>query len=553
MTAAGSSRATVRVAAAQCGAGTDVDANLATVVRMIDRAAAQRPDVIVLPEFCNHLSIYDDGDHAWRVAIDVPGPWVDALGDAARRAGAWVQVNCTVRRDGPTSSREPAPGRITNTNLVFSPEGRLVADNDKTVLMGAEGDFLSAATGPARPVDTPFGRIGTYACMDGVVPEVPRSVALGGATLLLNSLNSFALDEASLHIPVRAAENRAFVVACCKVGPLLPPEKVQMFSAAMQVPGEFLAGAGESQIVAPDGTVLAMAPRTGEAVIVADIDLAAAADKRRPDGTDVFANRRPGAYAPLAGPTPPLDDHARAPEVDVAVAATLAAAAAAADGAALVVLAELATTADELRAVAQDAGSDVVLVSSVRDGDAHVGIAVDRTGVIGRQVQLHAVARHGRWQQRLGDAVTPVDLPWGRLGIVVGDDLVYPEVARLAALAGCDVLAIPFDVQERWECTLGVIERAAENRMCAVAATRPGPLGSGLLVTLPPDFTLWAPSRERTFDGTINQPDVTVADATGSARGTIHPERALNRQISKGTNLVDGRPWQVVGAALTRV
>ena len=83
---------------------------------------------------------------------------------------------------------------------------------DKTVLMGAEGDHLSPADSPPVLVDSPFGTIGSYACMDGIVPEVPRSIAAGGARVLLNSLNSFALDEASVHIPVRAAENRAWVV-----------------------------------------------------------------------------------------------------------------------------------------------------------------------------------------------------------------------------------------------------------------------------------------------------------------------------------------------------
>ena len=41
----------------------------------------------------------------------------------------------------------------------------------------------------------------------------------------------------------------------------------------MGVPGDMLAGAGESQIVAPDGTVVARGPREGEAVVTADIDL----------------------------------------------------------------------------------------------------------------------------------------------------------------------------------------------------------------------------------------------------------------------------------------
>ena len=149
-------------------------------------------------------------------------------------------------------------------------------------------------------------------------------------------------------------------------------------------------------------------------------------------------------------------------------------------GARLVVLPELAATAAQLQELAASNDSDAVLVATLRDGDAHVGIVVDRTGVIGRQVQIHAVARHADWQSRLGGAVTPIDLPWGRLAVVVGDDLIYPEVARFAALASCDVLAVPFDVQERWECELGLVERAAENRVCLVASTRPGPLGWGV-------------------------------------------------------------------------
>ena len=80
--------------------------------------------------------------------------------------------------------------------------------------------------------------------------------------------------------------------------------------------------------------------------------------------------------------------------------------------------------------------------------------------------------------------------------------------------------------------------------MNLVAATA-GPVGSGLVVSLPPDFTLWAPSRERTFDGTINLPDVHRAPAGGSVMADVHPERSVNRQISKGTNLVDGRPWRL--------
>jgi predicted amidohydrolase len=538
----------VRVAAAQFSNGTDVSENLATVLRMIDLAALEQPEVMVLPEFCNHLSIYDDGQHAWDVAIELgtatePGPWIVAVGERAARHKCWIQLNCTVRRDGASTSREAAPGRITNTNMMFSPSGELVAANDKTVLMGAEGDFLSAAQVEAELIETPFATVGTYACMDGVIPEVPRGLVLRGATLLLNSLNSFALDEASLHVPARAAENKVWVVACCKVGPLLPPEKVALFSSAMNVPPEFLNGAGESQIVAPDGTVVAIGPREGESVVVADIDLSAALDKRRPDGTDVIAARRPPVYEPLSKPTPMIDEHVRAASVTVEVVGTIGAI----GGAGLTVLGELAITPDDVESVSARLEVGQVVVTSMKSDGVHLGVVIDSTGVIGEQRQLHRSERHSSWHTTLGDSLTPIDLAWGRLAIIVGDDAIYPESARLAALANCDVLAVPFTQLEEWETSIGLVERAAENRVCLVAANSSG---ESLIVSLPPDFTLWSPSRERVFDGTINRPDVLSGPAP--LCGVVHPDRAVNRQISKGTNLVDGRPWQLAGSLTDR-
>ena len=533
----------IRVAAAQFAVRTDLADNLATVLRMIDEAAAHRPKVLVLPEFCNHLSVYDSAEHAWAVAVDLDGQWVTQVARRAAQHSCWIQLNCTVRRQ---------PQRITNTNLIFSPAGDLVAANDKTVLMGAEGIFLSPADEPSTLVVTDFTTIGTYACMDGVIPEVPRSVVVRGARLLLNSLNSFALDEALLHVPVRAAENRAWVVACCKVGPLLPADKVAEFSIAMGVPGEMLCGAGESQIVAPDGTVVARGPRIGEAVVVADIDLDQAG-LLRPDGTDVLAARRPQVYAALARPTPEAHDHPRATEILVAAAQDLdQVRQAVAAGAVLVVLPELADVeASELQAILR--GSDALIVISKRIGDAHTGLVISATGIVHRQRQVHRVGRHP-WAIDLGDSVGVLDLPWGRLAVIVGDDHIYPEIARLAALQSVDVLAVPFAAQEPWETRTGLVERAAENRLCLIAATAHGAAGESVIVSLPPDFTLWAPSRERVFDGTINQPDVLRAVSAAEVLiGVVHPQRSTNRQISRNTDLVNGRPWKLCAALTAQV
>ena len=72
-----------RVAAVQYGVTTDVDANLATALRFVDAAAAEGAQVVVLPEFGNHVSWYDDREHARRMAVTLDGPYVKALADSA--------------------------------------------------------------------------------------------------------------------------------------------------------------------------------------------------------------------------------------------------------------------------------------------------------------------------------------------------------------------------------------------------------------------------------------------------------------------------------------
>jgi predicted amidohydrolase len=536
----------VRVAAVQFEVGRDRAANLAACLRLIDQAAAEGARLIVLPEFCNHLSWYDDGETARSAACRPGDGFLNAIAARAVRHDAYVKVNVTLARPG---------GRTTGTNLLYAPDGSLVAQADKLVLMGAEGDHLDAGTAAGPIADTPYGRLGLYSCMEGVISEVCRDLAVRGAQVLLNSLNSFAVDEASLHVPVRAAENRVWVVAANKVGPLLPADRLPAISEGLGVPPEWLHGAGESQIVAPDGTVVAKGPREGEAVVIAEIDPAAADDKVRPDGTDVFASRRPGLYGPIVQPPRARAVPAGAADLSAAVVRGGDGARpgerirqAVSQGAELIVLPELAfgADADAERVVAELAeavrGSRALVVTSVREGRAHVGVAVTADGVVGRQLQLHASARHQAWARALGEEPTVLDLPWGRLAIVVGDDALYPETFRLAAIADADVVAVPFTALEPWETGLGLLERSAENRLNVVASSA----GEGLILALPADFTLWT-RWDGPFTGRISHPLVTPATGPVTV-ATVHPAQAVNRRVSKNTDLVGGRPWKAVSA-----
>ncbi|MEE8307035.1 MAG: carbon-nitrogen hydrolase family protein [Gammaproteobacteria bacterium] len=564
----------VRVAAVQFAIGADEDENLATCLRMIDEAATHEPELMVLPEFLNHHALVDNFDRAYSVAVDLDGPFLRAIGVKAAEHHCYVVVNCTVRRRDNT---------VTDTNILIGPDGKRLATSDKQVLIGPENDFLAKATELGPIVETPLGRIGMYSCMDGVLPETARCLALRGAQILCNTLNSCAEDEAVLHIPARAAENKVFVVAANKIGPIVPLETgagaLSTESNSDDDKHEHYYGAGESQIVAPDGTVLARAPRDKEGVAVADIDVFLADDKVRPDGTDIFSTRRPELYGPIAQQPGPRRYVPGADEAMVAVyqpdenkpgtleGTAAAVADAVVQGAQLIVLPELfylkGGYVDDVHAASNAGQHAVSLLKTALDGTVayvatsivaatghggfqHCGVLVGGDGVVLRQTQLHACGRH-RWVTKLGDLIATYSLPWARIALIVGGDVIYPEVFRLAALQDVEVVAAPSALIEYWENSTGLVERGAENRFTVVAATRASDTNASMIVAPSPEFSFL----ERTFDGTLNLPAVTVADTQpGLTTALVHPKSAGQRLMFPNTDVVDGRPWNLLAPLL---
>ena len=568
--AAGDASRMMRVAAVQLQIGANVDENLKTCLRMIDQAAQSHPDLIVLPEFCNHWSTVADKKEGYDVALAYDGPFLTAIGKKAAEHRAYIALNVTTRKP---------QGKIGGTNVLFDPTGALVTSSDKQVLMGRqELNQLDRATELSKVVDSPFGRLGMFSCMDGVLFETPRVVALQGAQLLINTLNSFALDEASLHIPVRAAENKVFIIASNKIGLLLPLEDAERLVQGTGRTTLDLEGAGEAQIVAPDGKILARAPRRGEHVVVADINLSEADNKLRPDGTDIYADRRPELYRPIAVKPGARTYKAGADDLLVGIYQPAqaepdrldkmlsAVSAGVKDNVQLISLPELCGTDARDPATAAKAGRDIaeriravigassthvatsIVTAEAKGAFAHPGVLIGSGGIVLRQQQLHRCGRHP-WATALGTDVATLDLPWGRVALVLGGDTIYPESFRLAALKDVEVVASPTAVLERWEIETGFLERSAENRLSIVMASQKSAAGAGMIMVpgLKPSMA------ERPFRGNLNCPDVVnAAGAVGLVKAVIHPAAAKTRLVAEQTDVVDSRPWWLLEPLLRR-
>ena len=83
---------------------------------------------------------------------------------------------------------------------------------------------------------------------------LPKRLAVDGFVCEFNITGALWTSRVTSHVPVRAVENRVWVVAANKVGPLVPARSIEMVAERVGVAVEMLHGAGESQIVAPDGT-----------------------------------------------------------------------------------------------------------------------------------------------------------------------------------------------------------------------------------------------------------------------------------------------------------
>lgn len=169
--------------------------NLEQFGRLVETAAAQRPDVICLPE---GITIIGNGRSFAEVSEPVPGPTSQRLGELAKKLRSYI-VAGIYEREG---------AAIYNTAVLIGRNGEIAGKYRKTHLPREE--FEGGLTpGDSYPVfRTDFGNVGLLVCWDLQFPEPWRALALKGAEIILLPIwgGSEVLARA------RAIENHVFIV-----------------------------------------------------------------------------------------------------------------------------------------------------------------------------------------------------------------------------------------------------------------------------------------------------------------------------------------------------
>jgi len=150
-----------------------VESNVHQAIEMIDCAALDGGDIIVLSELCAHRHMPAEVAHDR--AEPVPGPITERIGEAARRNGCYV-VAGMYERDGE---------QVHNTAVLIGREGEVVGVYRK--MFPTPGEMEDGIVpGTETPVfETDFGRVGMAICWDLHFPrEVGCPMAERGVQLI---------------------------------------------------------------------------------------------------------------------------------------------------------------------------------------------------------------------------------------------------------------------------------------------------------------------------------------------------------------------------------
>jgi len=257
----------------------DLERNRSLALAAIREALDAGAEVVVLPELITSGYVFESRDEAAEVAIGSEHELLREWAEEARRADAVVIGGFCERGDD---------GLLYNSAVLIDATG-LRAVYRKLHLW--DGEKLIFEPGAAAPpvVETRVGRIGVLICYDLEFPELTRWVGLAGAQLLAVPTNWPLVPRPEGERPpealiaMAAARVNRMAIACAD---RLGTERGVEWT-------------GGATIVGVDGWAAAERRDTG--LLIADIDLREALEKRLTDHADAFGDRRPDIYAALAG------------------------------------------------------------------------------------------------------------------------------------------------------------------------------------------------------------------------------------------------------------
>jgi predicted amidohydrolase len=243
--------------------------------KVVDTLSGVKADLVVLPELAFTGYYFEDRVELRGVAED----------PAASRTVARLTRFCRDRdMHIVTGFAERHRECLYNAALLIGPSG-ILHHYRKLHLFNTEKAYFDPGDAPPTTVTVSGARLGIMICFDWVFPEVTRVLALQGAELICHPAN-LVLAHCQTAMRTRSLENAVFSITANRTGRERRPRGELLFT-------------GQSQILDTKGERLAGSSAREEAVVVCEVNLSAAQNKRITAYNDLIADRRPEFYGAL--------------------------------------------------------------------------------------------------------------------------------------------------------------------------------------------------------------------------------------------------------------
>ena len=190
--------------------------NLKKSIQMIEEAASNGANLIVLPELCNSGYVFETREEAFELSEEIPS------GESCK---SWSKICKKLGVHIVAVINERAGDLLYNSSVVIGPNDYVVTFR-KVHLWNEENLFFEPGDLGFPVFKTPIGRISCHICYDSWFPESYRLAALQGADIVCVSTNWVPIPgqdkdrEAMANILVMAAAhvNSVFIAAADRIG-----------------------------------------------------------------------------------------------------------------------------------------------------------------------------------------------------------------------------------------------------------------------------------------------------------------------------------------------